>query len=63
MDAFAIGNLVGRLLMSAVLVYLLLLIFNRFDFKQSTNRMKGILPIVSVLVLFVLGLGVNAIQG
>ncbi len=50
-DAFALGNLLGRLVTSTLLVYLALLIFNRFDFKRAGRKLKGVLPILSIVIL------------
>lgn len=56
MTAHLLGNLLGRLLMSAALVYLVVLAINRFDFKRALSRLKRPLPIVSIVVVFFLGL-------
>jgi len=61
MDAYIIGNLTGRLLISALLVYIILLCFNRFQLKTALLKMKHPLAIVSTFVLFILGIAGNAV--
>lgn len=61
MDAYVIGNLVGRMLMSILIVYLVLLCFNKFDFKKAAGRLKRIVPLVSIVILFILGLAANTL--
>ncbi len=56
MTAHLLGNLEGRLLMSAILVFIVVLVVNRFDFKQAFKRLKRPLPIVLIVVVFLLGL-------
>jgi len=56
MSSYLIGNLVGRLLMSAFLVWLVLLCINRFKFGYSAKRLIRPLPLLSTVTLFFLGL-------
>jgi len=56
MSSYLIGNLVGRLLMSAFLVWLVLLCINRFKFGYSAKRLIRPLPLLSTITLFFLGL-------
>lgn len=62
MDAFLIGSLFGRLLTSVLIVYLMLLAFNRFDFRQAGWRLRGIVPIMSVLLVFIFGIVGSMLQ-
>ena len=61
MSSYLIGNLVGRLLMSAFLVWLILLCINRFNPGLSIRRLIRPLPLLSTFLLFILGLAGNAI--
>lgn len=61
MNAYLIGNLVGRLFISIVIVFIILLFMNRFKFKQSLKRMLKPIPIVCTLILFLLGVMGNAL--
>ncbi|TCK03639.1 hypothetical protein [Marinobacterium mangrovicola] len=61
MDAYVIGNLTGRLLMSVLIVYLVVLCFNKFDFRKAAGRLKGIAPILSIIIVFILGLAANTV--
>ena len=56
MSSYLIGNLVGRLIMSAFLVWLALLLFNRFNIGVTTKKLIRPLPVLSTIMLFVLGL-------
>ena len=61
MDAYILGNLAGRLVMSALLVYFIVLCFNRFQFKIALLKMKRPVPIIACLALFIIGLASNAL--
>lgn len=61
MDAHTLGNLAGRLLMSALLVYIMLLCFNRFQLKVALIKMKRPLAIIGTLLLFILGIAGHAV--
>ncbi len=59
MDAYRIGNLVGRLVLSYLLVWLLMLVFSRIDPRralQKTNRWYGV---GMTLALFTAGLAAS----
>jgi hypothetical protein len=56
MDAYVIGNLTGRLLMSAIIVWVVLFAFNKFDLKLAWQKLKRPLPVCAVFLLFLLGL-------
>ena len=60
MDPYLAGSIVGRFLASAVLIYVVLLLLNRFDFKASAQKLKHPLSIGAVLLLFLLGLSTGA---
>ena len=60
MTAYDIGNIVGRMLASVVIVYFFVLILNRFKYKLALSRLVRPLPIASILLIFVLGIAVNA---
>jgi len=62
MDAYILGNLIGRLLMSALIVYLVLLIFGRFDFRQAARRMRRVSSVLAVIILFMVGLAMHSIR-
>ena len=60
MDAYIVGNLVGRLVLSYLLVWLLMLAFSRINARrafQKTHRWYGI---GMTLVLFVAGLAASS---
>jgi apolipoprotein N-acyltransferase len=61
MDAHTLGNLAGRLLMSALLVYIMLLCFNRLKLKTALIKMKRPLAIIGTLLLFTLGMAGHAV--
>ena len=56
MTLYLFGNLMGRLVASYLIVWLVLLLFNKFDWRKTfrgTVRWYGIL---AILLLFVLGI-------
>ena len=59
MSAYVIGNIVGRLVMSGFIVYVLLVIINRFQFKLAFQRLKRPLPIISIIFVFLFGFAMN----
>ncbi|QSR37010.1 hypothetical protein CFI10_18900 [Marinobacterium iners] len=59
MDAYVVGNLLGRLLMSAAIVYLVLFVVGKFDFKFANKKLKSIGSILAIMILFLLGLATN----
>ena len=54
--AYIIGNLLGRLIMSAFIVWAVLFLMKRFDYKVATKSLKKPVPMLSIFVLFFLGL-------
>ena len=58
--AYVIGNLVGRLLLSAIIVLVVMFIVKKFDMKKAMSSMKRPLPVASVVIIFFLGLLVQA---
>jgi len=62
MDAYILGNLAGRLLMSALIVYLVLLVLGKFDFRRAARQMKGVLPLLAVVLLFIMGLAAHSVR-
>ena len=56
MSSYLIGNLAGRLLMSAFLVWLVLLCINRFKPAYSAKRLLRPLPLLAVVTVFIAGL-------
>jgi len=60
MSSYLIGNLIGRFLASAFLVWLVLLCMNKFKPGQSIKRLIRPLPLLSTTMVFILGLIGNA---
>lgn len=61
MDSYIVGNIIGRLLMSYCLVWLVLLVINRMNWRlafQKSKKWYGVLPVV---VLFLLGVSVRGV--
>ncbi len=59
MDMALAGQIIGRILLSYILVWIIMLIVSRFDFKRAfyhTHRWYGFIVLV---VLFALGLSSN----
>jgi len=56
MTDYFIGNLLGRLLMSGLLIYVVLLLFNRFSFREALAGLKRPLSLAMILLVFALGL-------
>ena len=61
MSSYLLGNIIGRFIASAFLVWLVLLVINRFSFSTSVKKLIKPLPLIAVLLLFFLGLASNAI--
>ncbi|MFK7732290.1 MAG: hypothetical protein AB8B48_11795 [Pseudomonadales bacterium] len=61
MDAYTIGNLLGRLLLCIALVYVGLLIFAKLNFALSAKRLRHPVSLISIVALFILGVSVNAV--
>jgi len=60
MSSYLIGNLIGRFIASAFLVWLALLCINKFKVGQSTKKIIRPLPLLSTTMVFILGLIGNA---
>lgn len=56
MSAYLIGNLLGRLVMSFILVWLGLWIWHGFKAGKANRRLLKPIPLIVVLLLFVLGI-------
>ncbi len=56
MSAYILGSLVGRFFMSALFVYVILLIFKRFNAGEALRKMKSPWSIMGVVFIFLLGL-------
>lgn len=56
MDAAVIGNLLGRLVASALIVYVVIFCINRFHYKPALQKMRSVWAIAATLLLFMLGL-------
>lgn len=56
MSAYLIGNLLGRLVMSLILVWLGLWIWHGFKASKANQRILKPLPLLITLLLFALGL-------
>ncbi len=59
MDAETLGNLLGRLVASSLIIYFCLLLISSFNFIAAGRKFKKPLSITFVVVIFVLGLSVN----
>ena len=59
MTAYLVGNLLGRLFMSYVLVWLVVfLVFSKFDWRRAftrTHRWYGVLAVAAVFFLGLIG--------
>ncbi len=53
---YVLGNLLGRLLMSYLLVWLVCLAFARGDWRRAVQRTKRWYGLLAVAVLFAMGL-------
>jgi len=60
MSAYVIGSLVGRFVMSALIVYIILLLIKRFNAGEALKKMKSPWSIMGVLLIFLLGLAGSA---
>lgn len=61
MDAYVMGNIVGRLVTSYSLVLLVYLVFNKFKWQIAFSKINGWVGVPIVLVVFVLGLLASAL--
>ena len=59
--SYVIGNIIGRILVSAFLVWVVLLLIHRFNISKSAKRLLRPLPILSIAVLVFLGLASHAV--
>ncbi len=62
MEAYFIGNILGRLFASVLVVFLVLLLFNKFSPAKSFQKLKSPFSIVSVVLVFAVGLAATAID-
>jgi hypothetical protein len=64
MDPYTIGNILGRLMMSFVLVWLVIfLFFSHFKWKTAFSKSVKWYGLLSVALLFTLGLVAGITQG
>ncbi len=61
MDSYVIGNIVGRILMSYTLIFLVLFFASRANFKLAFDKSTRWYGVLSVIILFVLGISVRAV--
>ena len=59
MDAYFAGELTGRLLVSFLIVYLVLLAVNRFRLKLALRRSVRPLSLIATVLIFFLGLAAS----
>lgn len=59
MSAYLIGNLIGRLLASFLIVLLILWLFHKFSIKSAWQSIKRPLPLLVVGIVFLLGLAAS----
>jgi len=48
--AYLTGNLVGRFIMSVIIVWIVMFFIKRFDFKKSWASIKAPFPILCILI-------------
>ncbi len=60
MSAYVLGSLVGRFVLSALIVYIIILLFKRFNARDALRKMKSPWSLMGVLLVFVLGLAGSA---
>lgn len=60
---YLIGNLLGRLLASYLLVWLFNLAIAKGQWKEATRRTRGPLGIVAIAIVFVLGVAGFLLRG
>jgi hypothetical protein len=64
MDAYLIGNVLGRLVMSFALVWLVMfLLFSHFNWKTAFGKSLKWYGLLSVSALFILGIVAGISQG
>ncbi len=56
MSAYLLGNLLGRLVISILLVYVAIFVFKKFKFREALHCMRSPWSIMTVLLIFLLGL-------
>ncbi len=57
MSLYVLGNLTGRLVLSYVIVWIVLLLVARFDWRGAFRRSARWYNVVAVLAVFLLGVG------
>ena len=62
MSFYLIGNILGRMLVSYVLVFLVVLLVNRFNINLTLRRSVAWYSWVAVIALTLLGIGVHVAQ-
>jgi uncharacterized membrane protein len=60
MTAFVIANLLGRLLASYIIVWLVMFVVSRFDWRTGFRKTHRCYGIVSIVIVFVLGVAGGA---
>jgi Ca2+/Na+ antiporter len=60
MDAYTVGNLVGRLVLSYLLVWGLMLVFSRVNVRRAFKKANRWYGVGMTLVLFVAGLAASS---
>ena len=59
LDAYSIGHLVGRLLVSLVLVYLVIFVFSKGNLQVAWRRMKTFRSALAIGIVLILPLMAN----
>lgn len=54
MDMYVIGNVVGRLLLSYVIVWLFNWVFSRFNYQQSIKKTHSKYGYIAIALIFIL---------
>ena len=60
--SYLLGNLIGRLLMSFILVWIVWLLASRFDWRKAFARSKRWYSLVVVFALSVLGVASTVVS-
>jgi len=63
MSAYLFGNLLGRLVASYLIVWLAMFIAGKFDWRQALSRTHKWYGLLSIAVLFALGIAGAVRQG
>ena len=56
MNAYMIGNFVGRILVNYLVVWLVLFLFSRFNWRRAFRQVHSWYGLFSVILLLLLGL-------